>query len=140
MSEFEFGPVELHLVSWSGDRPDAGALGALVDLVDDGVLRLLDLVIIAKSAEGDLSVLEIEHIAAEYEIDLVELPASGIVGDDDIESISSLIPAGTSAALVAYELVYARELTRRLHEAGAVVLQSERIPATVVNEVLGLAE
>ncbi len=139
MTEFAFGPVELYLVGFEGDRPAPGVLSALFDLVDGGLVRLLDFVIVSKSSDGDVTVVEIEE-DDDYGFGDVELHATGIAGDEDIEELAALIPPGGSAALVALELAYARTLAERLADSGGVVLHSERIPAPIVNAVLAAAE
>lgn len=140
MADFEFGPVELYLVGFEGERPSPGVMGALLDLVGSGVVRLLDFVIVAKSEDGEITVTEIEAEAEAYGLVDVEILAAGIAGDEDIDEFAALIPPGDSAALVVLELVYARELAEQVARSGGVVLRTERIPATAVNAVLEAAE
>jgi uncharacterized membrane protein len=140
MAEFRFGPVELYVVGFEGDRPSPGVFSAMVDLVESGVVRLLDLIIVAKADDGAVTVTEVEENTDDYGIGELELFASGLVGDEDIEEIAELIPPGGSAALVAFELVYARTLAEQVAQSGGVVLRTERIPAPVVNAVIDAAE
>lgn len=134
VATFEYGPVELYLVGFEGESPDAGTLAALAELVDSGLIRVLDFVVVSKSEDGDLTIVEIED--EDFPLDLHEV---GIAGEEDIAELALLVPPGASAAIVAMELVYARRLASSLAESGAVVLSAERIPAHVVNEVLALA-
>ncbi len=138
MTEFTYGPVELHLVGIEGDRPDPGVVRALGDLLEGGLLRLLDFVIITKSASGEISVVEVDDEGEAF--GGLEPAATGVVGDEDIEEFAEHVESGSSAVLVAFELVYARTLAEKLDASGATVLRSERIPAPVVNIALGLAE
>lgn len=140
MAEFAFGPVELHLVGFEGERPSPGVMAALLDLVGQGIVRLLDFVIVAKSEDGEITVTEIEAEAEAYGLVDVEILAAGIAGDEDIEEFAELIPPGASAALVAFELVYARALAEQVAASGGIVLRSERIPAPIVNAVLEAAQ
>jgi uncharacterized membrane protein len=139
MTEFAFGPVELYLVGFEGDRPSPGVMSALLDLMDGGLVRLLDFVIVSKSDAGEVTVIEVEG-DEDYGFGDVELIATGITGDEDIDELAELIPPGGSAALVALEMAYARTLAERLADSGGVVLRSERIPAPIVNAVLEAAE
>lgn len=136
MVDFRYGPVEMYLVGFEGDRPDPGVISALVDQLDSGLVRLLDFVIISKSAEGEVTVTEIEEETEAYGFGGVELAAIGLAGGEDVDELAELIEPGTSAALVSLELLYARTLASRLAASGAVVLSSERIPAPVVNAIL----
>lgn len=136
MVEFRYGPVELYLVGFEGDRPDPGVIAALVEQLEDGLVRLLDFVIVSKSEDGEVTVTEIEDETAAYGFGDIELAEIGLAGDEDIEELAELIEPGASAALVTLELLYARKLASRLAASGAVVLSAERIPAPVVNAIL----
>jgi uncharacterized membrane protein len=136
MTDFRYGPVDLHLIGFEGDRPDPGVVQALVDLLEGGLVRLLDFVIISRGEDGTVTVTEVEDAPEEYGFGAVEFEAVGIAGDDDIAEFAEHIPPGGSAALVALELAFARSLAGRLAASGAVVLRSERIPAPVVNAIV----
>ena len=90
----------------TGRRPVYSAHFA--DLIEAGLVRLLDLVIISKSENGDLDVVEIEDEAENFGLGELELVALGLAGREDIEELAGLIPPGASAVLLALELLYAR--------------------------------
>ena len=138
MSEFRYGPVELHLIGFQGASLDPGVVQALADLLEGGLLRLLDVVIIARSEEGDVTVVEIDDQDDVFG-DLV-IGASGLAGAEDIAEFAEHVPPGASAALFVLELLYARELASRLGESGAVLLRTERIPAPIVNAIVDAIE
>lgn len=140
MAHFIYGPVELYLVGFEGERPDPGVVSAMVELLESGLVRLLDFVIVSKSADGEVTVTEIEDAAEQLGFGDVEIVEIGLSGSEDIEELAADIPPGTSAALVAFELAYARNLAEKLAASGGVVLRTERIPAPVVNEILDIAE
>lgn len=136
MAEFEYGPVDLYLVGFEGDHPDPATVEAIVELVQGGEVRLLDFLVVSKSNDGDVSFVELEELGDAIVLDEGTLDAAGIVGEEDVADFAEMIPAGTSAALVALELVWAKKLASRFAESGAELLQAERIPAPVVNAVL----
>lgn len=138
MADFRYGPVELFLLGLEGDRPDPRLIGELAELVDDGILRVLDFVVISKSESGDVSIVEIADDDDDYAA--LDLVLSGITGEEDIAELAALVPEGGSAAVVALELVYARRLASSLAASGGVVLSSERIPAPVVNALVDAIE
>ena len=138
MSEFRYGPVELHLIGFEGERLDPGVVQALADLLEGGLLRLLDVVLISRSEEGDVTVVEIDDQDDVFG-DLV-IGASGLAGAEDIAEFAEHVPPGASAALFVLELLYARELASRLGESGAVLLRTERIPAPIVNAIVDAIE
>lgn len=140
MTEFRYGPVELYLVGFDGDRPSPDTISALADLLEGGLVRLLDFVIVSKSESGDVEVIEIEDQPEEYGFGSIELAEIGITGEEDIAELVELVEPGSSAAIVALELLYARRLSDRLAASGGVVLSAERIPAPIVNAIMDLAE
>ena len=139
MAEFEYGPIELFLIGFEGDRLDAGTVEALEELIEGGEIRLLDLVIVSREPDGSLRIVEIEDEGESYGFNAIELEATGLVGAEDVEEFTPLIPEGMSAAIAAFELVWAKKLASRFAEGGGVVLSTERIPAPVVNELLAAA-
>lgn len=136
MTEFRYGPVEYTLVGFEGERPGAAVVDALVDMLNTGYVRLVDLLLISKSDTGEVTVVEVEDDPDGLDLGDIALAASGITGEEDIAAFAELVPPGGSAALIAVELTYQRELASRFAASGAVVLQHERIPAPVVNALI----
>ncbi|WP_396657625.1 DUF6325 family protein [Microbacterium sp.] len=136
MAEFRYGPVELYLVGFEGERPAPAVVDALAGLLESGLMRLLDFIIISRSEDGEVTVVEVEEDADEYGLGDLELAAIGIAGDEDIDELAELVPPGQSAALVVLEMAYARDLAEKIAASGAEVLSVERIPAPVVNAIV----
>lgn len=133
MTDLEFGPVELVLAEFDGDRPDPGVIEAIGALVDAGTVRLLDLVIVARDEDGTVNYLEVDDAGIEFgELSLV---ADGIAGDEDVHELGGRLAPGSSALLLVVELLWAKHLASRLLESGGRVVDSVRIPAPVVNAV-----
>ncbi|GAA2033337.1 DUF1269 domain-containing protein [Agromyces tropicus] len=139
MAAFEYGPVDVYVVSFEGDRLDPGTTAALGELMVGDEIRLLDLLIVSRDGDGEVTVREYEEFRDEAGFAVVELEASGIIGDEDIDELAESIPPGTSGAIMAIELLWAKQIASAFNAAGGEVLQVERIPATVVNEVLAEA-
>ncbi|GAA1059108.1 DUF6325 family protein [Agromyces bracchium] len=139
MTAFEYGPVDVYVVSFEGDRLDEATATALGELMVGDEIRLLDLLIVSRGDDGEVTVREYEEFRDEAGFTVVELEASGIVGDEDIDDLADSIPPGTSGAIMAIELLWAKKIASAFAASGGEVLQVERIPATVVNEVLAEA-
>ncbi|BDV32188.1 DUF6325 family protein [Microbacterium terricola] len=139
MAEFRYGPVELYLVGFEGDRPDPGVIAALNKQVSGGHVRLLDFVLVSKSEDGEVTIIEVDDDEEEYGLDLV-VDAVGITGEEDIADLADVVPPGGSALVVALELVYQRALAESVVASGGVLLSYERIPAPVVNAIADAAE
>ncbi len=134
MTDLEFGPVELVLAAFEGDRPKAGVLDAILDLAEAGTVRLLDLVYVTRAETGEIEWIELDE--AGIEIGEIDLAASGIASHEDLEELSGRLPLGTSALLLVVELTWAKHLASKLFEADGFVVDSVRIPAPVVNAVV----
>lgn len=139
MTEFQYGPAEFYLVGFEGTVPDTGTFAALRELIDSGLVRLLDFVVIAKSDDGSV---DIQAVDEQHDSGLadVELVASGLAGEEDILTLAEHVPSGRSAAIVVLELTYARDLAQKLNNAGGEVLRTERIAAPVVNALMEILE
>ena len=140
MADFEYGPVELYLVGFEGDHPDEGTLEAIRDLVEGGTIRLIDFLVISREEDGSVLITDFEEVSDEYGFGDVELAAIGLVAEEDAQELAAGIAPGTSGALLAIELLWAKDLASRFAASGGIVLQTERIPAPVVNAVLAEAE
>ncbi|WP_249522048.1 DUF6325 family protein [Microbacterium sp. ER1] len=140
MKEFRFGPVEFYLVGFDGDRPDPSTFGALTDLVSKGVVRVLDFVLVTRTAEGDLDILEVEEDDGTAVLDGLEPIVAGLASEDDVRALAEVVPPGRSAAVVVLELLFARTLAQDVAAVGGQVLRSERVPAPVVNAVMDILE
>jgi hypothetical protein len=115
-------------------------VNAIVELVNSGVVRLLDLLFVTRSYEtGDVVVLEVDEVADAYGLPEFELLEVGIAGEEDVSDFAGDLEPGTSAALLVVEHAWARNFAEALFNAGGAVLRTERIPAPVVNEIAALS-
>jgi Family of unknown function (DUF6325) len=138
MADFEYGPVELFLIGFAGERPGPDVVAAILEVAESGSARLLDLVFVTKSLEGDVVALELEEIADDLGLVGLEVEQLGLAGEGDVEDFAEAVAPGTSAAVLVIEHVWARNFAQALYRAGGSVLLSERIPAPVINELVAL--
>jgi uncharacterized membrane protein len=136
VADFEYGPVELFLLGFDGERPGPNVVNAILDLVQSETVKLLDLLFVTRSQDGGLRVFELEEIADEYGLAGLEVDELGLAGEEDVDDLADAIEPGTSAALLVVEHLWARNFAEALYRAGGRVLQTERIPAPVVNELV----
>ncbi|MDF2506756.1 MAG: hypothetical protein K0Q52_615 [Microbacterium sp.] len=140
MNDFRFGPAEFYLVGFEGERPDPATFRALTDLIDSGVVRLLDFVLLSKSAAGEVEIVELDADDGSLGLDDFEPLAAGLAGEEDVEALASALAPGQSAAVVVLELAFARTLAQNLAASGGQVLRSERVPAPVVNAMMDILD
>jgi uncharacterized membrane protein len=136
MSDLESGPVEFLLIGYPGERPETGVADAIRGLVRDGDVRVIDALVIHRSAEGDVTADEVVDAAELYGLENAGLEEAGLATDEDIEEFAELLEPGGSAEFLAVEVLWEKKLAARLAESGARVIAGERIPADVVGEVL----
>jgi hypothetical protein len=137
----EMGPIDYLLVEWRGRQPTGEAVPHLIDLVDRGLIRILDLSFIAKDEDGSVAALEIADLGAEVaEFAIFEGAASGLLGDDDIAEAGAALEPGTSAALLVYENRWAGPFAAAVRRSGGELVASGRIPVQAVLAALDAAE
>ena len=137
----EMGPIDYLLIEWTDRQPTGEAVPHLIDLVDRGLIRILDLVFIAKGEDGSVAALELADVAGEVEaFAAFEGASSGLLSDDDVAEAGGALEPGTSAALLVYENRWAAPLATALRSSGAQLVASGRIPVEDVLAALDAAE
>jgi hypothetical protein len=137
----EIGPIDYLLVEWPGRQPNGEVAPHLVDLVDRGLIRILDLLFIAKDEEGNVAALNIADVGGEVaELSIFEGASSGLLGDDDVEQAGGVLEPGTSAALLVFENSWAAPFVGAVRRSGGELVASGRIPAEDVLAALDAAE
>jgi hypothetical protein len=137
----EIGPIDYLLVEWPGQQPNGEVAPHLVDLVDRGLIRILDLLFIAKDEEGNVAALNIADVGGEVaELSIFEGASSGLLGDDDVEQAGGVLAPGTSAALLVFENSWAAPFVGAVRRSGGELVASGRIPAEDVLAALDAAE
>ena len=138
----EMGPIDYLVVEFPGSRMTGEGLPLLVDLVDAGIIRILDLVFVERKLDGSVSALEIADFNNDGELDLAvfEGASSGLLGQDDLEEAASAIEPGNSAGILVYENVWAAPFAMALRRGGAQLVASGRIPVQAILSALDAAE
>ena len=133
----EVGPVDVYIIGFPGNKFSGRIAPAIRELVDNGTIRVLDLLFVMKDADGVVATLAIEDLdqdgAAFAELDITE---PGSLNEEDADEVSDDLPANSSALLIAFENVWARKVVSALQAADAVLIDSIRIPVEVVQEAL----
>lgn len=137
----EMGPIDYILVEWPGRQPNGEAVPHLVDLVDRGLIRILDLTFITKGEDGSVAGLELADLGGEVaELAIFEGAASGLLSDDDVNEAAGALEPGTSAALLVYENTWAAPFASAVRRSGGQLVASGRIPVQAVLAALDAAE
>jgi uncharacterized membrane protein len=129
----EVGPVDVYIIGFPGNKFSGKIAPAIKELVDEGIIRVLDLLFVMKDDDGVVTTLAIEDLDQEGAA-YAELAVSepGSLNEEDADEVSEDLPNGSSAMLVAFENVWATRVVSALADADAVLIDSIRIPAEVV--------
>lgn len=134
----EMGPIDYIVVEWPGRQPTGEAIPHLLDLVDSGLVRILDLMFITKDENGDVAALGIDELGEAFAI--FEGASSGLLGEDDIGEAGSALEPGTSAAVLVWENRWAAPFAVALRKSGGQLVASGRIPVQQIVAALDAAE
>jgi len=138
MTEQSVGPIDYLALEFPGARLSGEGMAILVDLVDRGIIRILDLRFVRRESDGSFQAVALADLDGDGELDLAvfEGVASGLLGDDDLEEAAGLVEPGNAVALIVYENTWAGPFVGAMRRAGAEVITSGRIPVDAVEEAL----
>lgn len=136
------GPIDFVLIEFAGDRLTGGAADALMDLVDRGIVRIYDLLVVRKDNDGSFSGIDISDLSADRVggFNAFAGARSGLLGDDDLRQAADAMQPGTVAALIVYENSWAIPFVAAALDAGGQLIASARIPAQDVMDALDAVE
>jgi Family of unknown function (DUF6325) len=131
-SEMELGPVDIVVLGFPADAPKTGeAIPIFLDLVDRGVIRVLDVLAVQKRADGSIGGVEIADLDSEGFSDLMvfEGARTGMLGDEDADVAGDALEPGEAAVMICFENTWAAPFVTAVHRNGGRVIAAERIPA-----------
>ena len=138
-TDVELGPIDFVVIEWPADKqPNGEAFPHLVDLVDRGLIRVLDLAFVRKETDGTIVGLDLQDFAADGDpqLTIFEGASSGLLGEDDRKEAGNALEPGASAALIVYENTWAAPFATALRKAGAQLVASGRIPVNAIISAL----
>jgi hypothetical protein len=142
MAARDHGPIDYLAVEFPEARMRGEGLAALLDLVDRGTIRILDLRAVTREADGSFTAVAIADLDGDGTLDLAvfEGVESGLLDDDDLREAADLIEPGKVVALLMYENTWAIPFVSAMRRVGAELIASGRIPADEVIAALDALE
>lgn len=135
----DIGPVELLVLTFTGDTVGPEVREALADVVAAGDVTILDLVFVAKDSNGDLRVVEVEEQDDRFGLSDLESQDAKLLNDEDIELVAESLDEGSSAAFLVYEHTWARKIAGAVRAAGGQVALHVRVPREEVEAAMAAA-
>ena len=135
----EIGPIDIIVIGFPVGAPMTGeAVPILMDLVERGIVRVLDAMFVAKDEDGRVSGFEAQDLESKGVGDfrMFEGASSGLLGDDDVATAAEALDPGTAAVLLVYENHWAAPFAAAVRRNGGQLIASQRIPAQDVVDAL----
>jgi Family of unknown function (DUF6325) len=130
----EIGPVDYLIVAFPGNQFRGEIAPALADLVEKGTIRIIDLAFVGKSTDGEVVAFELMDLDPEVRkgFEKLGVEVTGLFNEDDLMTAGEELEPDSSAALLVWENVWARDVAQKMRDAGGVLLDFERLPHDVV--------
>ena len=138
----DMGPVDFVLIEFPDGQPKGQAAPLLLDLVDRGLIRILDLMFISKDADGTTTAVEIADIDGDGAPDFMvfEGASSGLLSEEDKDEAGNAMEPDTAALLLVFENRWAAPFAKAMREAGGQLVAFDRIPIQALLASIEAAE
>jgi Family of unknown function (DUF6325) len=136
------GPVSYLIVEFPGGKMSGEGLPKLVDLVEQGLIRILDLEFVTHDPDGTIRIIEVQDIDRQgiADLEIFDGVSSHLLNEDDIADVDSVIEPGSSAAILIYENRWAKPFVQALRHGGAQPVAAGFIPHDSLAEALEATE
>jgi hypothetical protein len=137
----EMGPIDYLLVEWQRPEPSGEIASLVVDLVDRGIIRVLDLAFVTKDADGSVAAVPVSDLAAKIDgLNALEGASSGLLDDEDIAEAGASLEPGAVGALLVFENRWAAPFATAVRRSGGQLVANGRIPVQAIVAALDAAE
>jgi hypothetical protein len=127
--------MELVVLGFAGNKFTGDITPALIDLVDRGIVRIVDLAIVIKKANHDVMILEMQDLPADIAAAMTRLTGSvsGLLSEADLLELADDIAPDSTVAAFLCEHIWATGFADAVRKAGGALLMSERIPGDAID-------
>jgi hypothetical protein len=141
--EDEFGPIDIVVIGYPPGAPMTGdAIPKFLDLVDRGIIRVLDARFVRKDTDGTFSGFDLADLDQDTAGDLTVFAGAttGLLDDDDVALTAAEIEAGTAALMIVYENRWAAPFIAAVRRNGGVLIASQRIGVQDIMDAVDATE
>ncbi|MFJ1709087.1 DUF6325 family protein [Kitasatospora sp. NPDC088346] len=130
----ELGPVDYLVVEFPPATSHfTGGMAAELDkLVASGTIRVLDLVILTKGADGELDVVEVDDLQDAGELRAAEAQLAGLLAEEDVINLAAAMEPGTTAGVLVWENLWAGPFAAAARRSGGQLIANGRIPIQAI--------
>lgn len=136
MTTERLGPVELAVLTFPAGRVAPSVVDALREVVDHGAATIIDLIYLARTADGEIVQLEVDEPLQDVGLGGLSVDPRGLVSDADLDIVRDTLEPGDSAVVVVYEQTWARRLGSTVAAAGGELALHVQIPRDAVDAAL----
>jgi hypothetical protein len=140
--EQTLGPISYVIVEFPGSKMTGEGFPILIDLVDRGLIRILDLRFVVKDADGSVRGVELMDLDQDgtFDVALFEGASSGMMDDSDLAEAASVLEPGSSAGVLIFENRWAKPFVQALRRGGAELVAAGYIPQDALEASLDATE
>jgi hypothetical protein len=139
----ELGPIDIVVIGYPADAPMTGeAAPLLLDLVERGIIRVLDVLFVMQNEDGTVSGFEATDLDDKSvgDFKIFEGASSGLLGEEDVATAAEALEPGTAAVMIVYENRWAAPFAAAVRRNGGILIENQRIPAQDLVAALDAAE
>jgi hypothetical protein len=128
----EMGPIDYAVIEWPREQPTGAAVPLLMDLVERGIVRIIDIAFIGKDENGSVYAIDISDFDGDGTYSVFEGASSGVISSQDLEDAGGALEPATSAAIIIWENRWLAPLAVALRKSGAQLVADGRIPVQAI--------
>ncbi len=130
----ELGPVDYVIVEFpAGHSSFTGEMAKeLVALVDAGTIRVIDVLILVKDADGSVEAMELSDIEELGELQVLETQLAELLAEDDVLDLAAAMDPGSVAGVLVYENLWAAPFAAAARRSGGQLIANGRIPIQAI--------
>jgi hypothetical protein len=136
----DLGPVEYVIIEFPGNEFNGRIAPEIAKLVEAGTVRILDLIFLKKDLAGTVSTFEFSELDEAAAFVEIEGQSEGFLGEDDLAWAADTLDPDSSALFILWEDLWATDLAREIWRANGELLVGQRVPRSVVNDVVETIE
>ena len=130
----ELGPVDYVIVEFpAGASNFTGEMAKeLLALVDRGIIRVIDVLILTKSEDGTVEAMELSDIEELGELETLEADLAELLAEDDVEHLAAAMDPGSTAGVLIWENLWAAPFASAARRSGGQLIANGRIPIQAI--------